>query len=125
MRVDARLILSGSWPPVIHEYITLLTESSLSAFSLPFLIAYLALVIFLVWRLWQGRDKVRSLWLGVLVLGGLGAAGALLMPLSMADSSITRDFVLLLSVGVAMVGYTGVVIRDMMRERAGRNFQIL
>lgn len=117
--------LSGSWPPVIREYITLLTESSLTAFSLTFLIAYVALMIFLVWRLWQGRDKVRSAWLGVLILGGLGAASALLLPEAMADTSLTRDFVLLFSVGVAMVGYAGVVIRDMMQQRVGRNVQLL
>lgn len=103
----------------------MLTESSLSIFSLTFLIAYAALGIFLVWRLWTGRDKVRFAWLGVLVLGGLGAASALLLPEAMADTSLTRDFVLLLSVSVAMIGYAGVVIRDMMQARAGRNFQLL
>jgi signal transduction histidine kinase len=101
----------------------LLTETSLTAFSLPFLIAYVALAIFLVWRLWRGRDKVRSAWLGVLILGGMGAAGALLLPENGVDLPITRDFALLFSVGVAMVGYCGVVLRDMMQRRAGRLFQ--
>jgi len=101
----------------------LLTESSLSAFSLTFLIAYMALVIFLVWRLWQGRDKVRSAWLGVMVLGGLGSATALLMPV--VGTPFSRDFILLFSVGVAMTGYGGVILRDMMQQRAGRRFQLV
>ncbi|NJR12758.1 hypothetical protein HC776_02530 [bacterium] len=107
------------------EYITLLTESSFTAFSIPFLIAYMALAIFLVWRLWRGRDKVRSAWLGVMILGGLGAAVALLLPEAGSEWPVTRDFMLLFSVGVTMTGYTGVILRDMMQQRAGRLFQVL